>query len=387
MPASIDHKLESGDNSDQLKQEISTLKAKLTEMDKLIHDLESSELRFKSIFENSSFGNKIINSKLEIIKVNKALTDLLGYSELELLGIHILDIAHPKFIDTWSNLQKELWSHKKSFFSIETCILKKDKTELWCHVTSIIFEDKEETLGYTIIEDISGRKELESKFKEANDRHLKSQKAQQQKIFDIVIGTQEEERKRIAQSLHNNLGQMFYAVKLNLDQINLQGSNLETSEQYLKGSKKLLSECIEETRRISHELTPTVLEDFGLVGAIQNNCARLNKKVSFNCSFIGSAERLTKFRQLAVYRIVQELMLNVIKHADASYAKIIVSINPKAVFIKIEDNGKGFIVEDQTNKGLGLMHLKSRLQLLDGNLNISSVPAKGTTVNVSLPSQ
>jgi PAS domain S-box-containing protein len=387
MPASIDHKLESGDNSDQLKQEISALKAKLIEMDKLVQDLESSELRFKSIFENSSFGNKIINSKLEIIKVNKALTDLLGYSELELLGIHILDIAHPKFIDTWSNLQKELWSHKKSFFSIETCILKKDKTELWCHVTSIIFEDKEETLGYTIIEDISGRKELESKFKEANDRFLKSQKAQQQKIFDIVIGTQEEERKRIAQSLHNNLGQMFYAVKLNLDQINLQVSNLEISEQYLKGSKKLLSECIEETRRISHELTPTVLEDFGLVGAIQDNCARLSKKVSFNCSFIGSAERLTKFRQLAVYRIVQELMLNVIKHADATYAKIIVSINPKAVFIKIEDNGKGFIVDDQTNKGLGLMHLKSRLQLLDGNLNISSVPAKGTTVNVSLPSQ
>jgi len=79
-------------------------------------------------------------------------------------------------------------------------------------------------------------------------------------------------------------------------------------------------------------------------------------------------------------------MLNVIKHADASFAKVVVSIHSKAVFIKVEDNGKGFPSEDQATKGLGLRNLKSRLQLLNGNLSIASAPKKGTTINVSLPS-
>jgi PAS domain S-box-containing protein len=353
--------------------------------DKIIHDLNHIERRFRTIFERSSFGNKIINSKLEIIKVNSALITLLGYSQKELLGTQIKDIAHPDFIAPWNALQEQLWTLENETFSFEACIIKKDKSVLWCQVTSILFPDQGQTFGYTIIEDISLRKALEEQVKQTNVRNLKIQKAQQQKILDVVISTQEEERKRIANSLHNNLGQMFYGVRLHLDQVNPIMSDPEKNKSSLIKAKELLSDCINETRRISHELSPTVLEDFGLIGAIQDSCSKSSDKVNFKYLFAGISEKLHKSLEIAIYRIVQELILNVIKHAEASVVKITVTVYKAAVIIIVEDDGKGFEPNKQKDKGFGLKYLKNRLQVLKGNLKISSSTHKGTIVNVTLP--
>jgi PAS domain S-box-containing protein len=369
----------------QLKEENRVLNDKLIRMDQLVNHLEHSEHRFETIFEHSSLGNKVINSNLEIIKFNKSLTKLLGYSKEELLGMQIMDIAHPDYKAPWKALQQELWTHKKNSFSIDACIIKKDKSVLWCHITSILFYDQDQTFGYAILEDIGWRKEMEEQVKQMNLKNLKRQKEHQQKILEVVISTQEEEKKRISESLHNNLGQMFYGVRLNLDQINFllvdQGKNLVN----LNKSKELLSECIRESRRMAHELTPMILEDFGLFGAIEDTCSNLNGLVKFSCSFIGTSKKLNKSLEIAVYRIVQELILNVVKHAEASSAKIKISIHSAAVIIKVEDNGKGFEPNEEVSKGLGLRYLKSRLQLLKGNLRISSIFKQGTTVTISLP--
>lgn len=129
--------------------------------DKFLAHRKSSQTRFKTIFDQSSFGNKIIDANLCITQVNAAMVKLLGYTAEELLGTKITDIAHPDFVQDWKKLQKGLWAEKLTSFSTDTCVIRKDKQVLWCHVTSIIFEDNGNSYGYTIVEDISDRKNLE----------------------------------------------------------------------------------------------------------------------------------------------------------------------------------------------------------------------------------
>jgi two-component system sensor histidine kinase VicK len=123
---------------------------------------------------------------LKILKVNKALIKLLGYSEKELLGSRITDFVVPELAEGWKELQHELWTNETSCFVLETRIIKKNKSVLWCHVTSILLRDNDETVGYTILEDISDRKTMENDLKEANNRQLLFE----QKLLELTINIQ-----------------------------------------------------------------------------------------------------------------------------------------------------------------------------------------------------
>jgi PAS domain S-box-containing protein len=124
---------------------------------KQLHQVvEEGQLRFKTVFENSSLGNKILNLDLEILQVNKAMVDLLGYdSKQDIIGSKILDFAPDNRHSEWKYLQGQLWMKQTPSFNLETQLIKKDGTIIWCRVTSILFPDNGQTLGYTIIEDIT----------------------------------------------------------------------------------------------------------------------------------------------------------------------------------------------------------------------------------------
>jgi PAS domain S-box-containing protein len=314
-----------------LKHEISELKIRLVSSKAQQRDFlqlkrrfKDSEVRFKNIFEQSSFGNKIIDSDLKIIKVNQSLIQLIGYSEAELLGKKITDFAHPDFVKSWKKLQHELWALEKTSFVIEACMIRKDNTCIWCEATSIIFIDNGDLLGYTIIQDVTARKNLEVKLLQ-----------QQQNLMEAIINTQEEERRRIAENLHNSLGQMLYAAKIALELIKPQDiTKANENSLSIARSKSLLSECIAESRRMSHELMPKVLYDFGLKAALEEVCSQLNGRIKFNCSFLGLPLQPNRHLEIAIYRIVQELMMNVVKHSDGTSALVIVN-RQKNTFILV----------------------------------------------------
>jgi two-component system sensor histidine kinase VicK len=125
---------------------------------------EVSQQRFRTIFEHSKLGSKIIAPDLTIIQANKALQEMLGYSEKEIVGTKITIYAHPDHKKHWKELQDCLWTQKIPSFQIDTCLFKKDGATLWCSINTILFSDYEGTLGYTILEDITERKALEEKF-------------------------------------------------------------------------------------------------------------------------------------------------------------------------------------------------------------------------------
>lgn len=123
---------------------------------------DPGEARFRTVFDHSPQGNKIIDSELTIRQANPAVVAMLGLTRLdELVGHQILEFAHPDFRADWHRLQEELWTHKTPYFVLETCLVRPSGTAFWCQVTSVLFADEAGELGYTTLEDIDARKALE----------------------------------------------------------------------------------------------------------------------------------------------------------------------------------------------------------------------------------
>jgi two-component system sensor histidine kinase VicK len=131
---------------------------------------ERRQARFRTVFENSPFGQKIITPDLTIRQANQAVVDMLGCaSEADLMGHKIIEFSHPDHRADWTFLQERLWAHKLLHFTLETCLVRRDGSSFWCQVTSIRFPDGDEELGYTQLEDISDRKGLELSLKRLYD--------------------------------------------------------------------------------------------------------------------------------------------------------------------------------------------------------------------------
>lgn len=236
-----------------------------------------------------------------------------------------------------------------------------------------------------VSQDITQQKALEEKNKMLTNERRLLEKQQQKEILKATLNAQEEERERIAESLHNGLGQVLYGVKASLERLKLEDDTLfDDNLQILNRSKELLSMCIQESRRISHELMPSILEDFGLKASIKDICAQLKGKTHFHCTFSGIDIHLDKYLQLAIYRIAQELSLNIMKHADATIAYINVSIHNDEVHITAKDNGKGFRKGNNKNKGIGLKTIEQKVKLLNGTIEINTVPNQ-TVIHIQFP--
>jgi PAS domain S-box-containing protein len=136
--------------------------------------------KFNRIFELTSAASKIINADLTILKVNKALVDLLGYTEKEIEGTQILDYACPEYKEHWHHLQDALWDKKLPFFKLEACLFRKDNSYVWVNVTTILFNDQGETFGFTVLDDITYRKNFEESERQLKDALSESYRVQEE---------------------------------------------------------------------------------------------------------------------------------------------------------------------------------------------------------------
>jgi PAS domain S-box-containing protein len=371
------------EENEELRNEVASLKLQIeqtstiqNDKDRLRSEYEKSQHRFKTIFEESSVGKKIIDDQLNIIKVNKSLTRSLGYSAEELIGKRITDFSRADHVAPWKILQKELWTTDLESFSFDACLIKKDGASIWLHVTTIIIEDNGGRLGYTILEDISERKELERL------KDLFRDQEQRQQIAEAILNAQEQERWRVAERLHDSLGQLLYGIKLSLNAIKLRSNNDIAPIIY---TEKLISNCIVECRRIAHDLMPVMLAEHGLKEAVKEICRQLTGSVKFECSLIGFNTRLPEFLEVAIYRMLQEILMNIVNHADATLASVNIMADEKDVKISVEDNGKGFNAAKLEKKGIGLHTIRIKTEFLNGKLNITSEEGKGTTIFITIP--
>jgi two-component system NarL family sensor kinase len=220
--------------------------------------------------------------------------------------------------------------------------------------------------------------------KKAAAELLRLQLAQQQQLTNAVLDAQESERHRIAESLHNGLGQLLYATQLHLSSLAATAS----PQAFAEGKRKtehLLKTAIDQARTLSHQLTPNILQDFGLEVAVQDICRDFDSPQLRLHSEVRVSRSLPPSLALALYRMVQELINNVAKHAHATEASLRLVEHDGWVELQADDNGRGFDHTQPRTKGLGLNALRDRVKLLNGLLAIISSPGQGTHVNIRIP--
>ena len=211
-----------------------------------------------------------------------------------------------------------------------------------------------------------------------------------------IIRAQEEERKRIARDLHDDTIQSLITISRNLDSMisRLSKTNAEPDgfKSQLEGTWHLIEQTIKGVRAFSQDLRPSVLDDLGLVPAVEWLANRMSKNLSVktDCQIDGKVKRLPPDMELALFRIVQEALNNIAKHAKASSVLINITFRSDKLAISLRDDGKGFYppltIPDASKKGqLGIMGMKERSQLFQGKLEIYSLPGKGCTVIVEMP--
>lgn len=222
-----------------------------------------------------------------------------------------------------------------------------------------------------------------SKEKKAQ-KELLEQKKQLRNLSNHIQDLREEERKIIARELHDDLGQM--ATVLKIDIRSLKNSLVNSSIQILEKVNHTLETVdtlIYKIRKISHELRPSLLDNLGLQSALKSHCLDFEKNTGISCFFYNETldERLPQDFETALFRICQESLTNIMRHADASEVVVVLSKNDNDIVLKITDNGKGFCITTKNNT-LGLVGITERAASIKSNLTIESAIGAGTTITV-----
>lgn len=206
--------------------------------------------------------------------------------------------------------------------------------------------------------------------------------------LETIIATQEEERKRISRDLHDDIGTKLSALKLFLTSLktSVDKKQYQQVEELAGNSEQLINYTIKDVRNMLLNLSPGILEEFGFATAIESLVNQINqtKTVHFNLTMFGMNMELKKDYELTLYRITQELINNVLKHAEAKHVDLQIGYRNERIIIMIEDDGKGFDMSDHQD-GYGFKNLQTRTKLLNGNMIIDSQKGKGTSVSIEIP--
>ncbi len=212
---------------------------------------------------------------------------------------------------------------------------------------------------------------------------------EQQKKLELtqaIMDGEEQERMRLAKELHDGIGGLMSMIKLQFTNFKKSRTEIQNDHEY-NAALDLLNTASQDIRKISHALMPSALERLGLVEALEQFCGQAEKSGNLQIDFqhYGLEERLPAKMELLAYRIVQELLNNVLKYASAKEVLVQVSKHEQQLSLVVEDDGKGFDVETIKNReGIGLHSMQKRIELMGGKMDIDSAVGKGTSINIEL---
>ena len=243
-----------------------------------------------------------------------------------------------------------------------------------------------------LVEDYKSNDEISSLVYAFNEMSTKI-KTQTEKLnhersmrLSSMIDGQEIERQRLARELHDGLGQSILAIKMRLERAAT--ASTEKNKQIMEEVQMLFANTIQEIRSISNNLVPAVLNELGLADALQNLCREVTKSsgIKIDCEANAHSFKNTDKINTYLYRIAQEALNNSVKHSNASHVNLKIYISNEQVFMKIEDNGKGFKYDSNRKFcGNGLNNIKERVHLLNGEMHINTELGEGATLNVIVP--
>lgn len=209
-----------------------------------------------------------------------------------------------------------------------------------------------------------------------------------------LLFAQEDERKRISRELHDVIAQNLTGINLRLAVLKAQSStDTKVINKKIGDTQRLIEQSVEIVHRFARDLRPAVLDDLGLVPALRSCIKTFAKQTGIRVSFttVNNAVELSSAGRTVLYRVAQESLANISRHAKATQVKMKILKLNDAVCMEVHDNGRGFQVKDNgsspPNKRLGLLGMSERVEMVGGIFGVESVPSKGTTVRVEIPDE
>ena len=348
--------------------------------------LKQSEQRFRTLIRDVQVGVLLQDFDGTILMSNKSFGHMLEVEEEEIIGKKLWEI-YPTVVDEQgkflSNEEKPSYramKTKKAVNALIGILWPEENKTLWLIVNADpVLDDQNNILNIVCsFTNITERKELEQKLllETVNNQKLLTQ---------ATIDGQEKERREIGKELHDNIGQQLTTIKLYLDMAKT--SNQESSLEMILLSLHNVSDVINEIRRMSRSLMPPTLGDLGLIESINDLIESLNRTQKLEIEFDYfefDEEMLPENGRLMVFRILQEQMNNIVKHAGATKIAIVLRHTSKLMVLEIKDNGCGFEL-NTVRKGLGLANIKNRAELFGGQVEVSTAPNQGCILKVIVP--
>lgn len=341
--------------------------------------LSEEENKFNLFFNQASNIFCLLDSDLNILDINKTGLEKWHFKKEDLIGKNLLN-----FIPI---TQKKNW-HNKFIKVIKTGkSLSINKIRVFPGFGDRFIKLKAFKAGDglgLIISDITERYRAEKKL-------IKSQK-ELHNLYRNLQSIREKENKRIAREIHDELAQALTSLKIDLLWLSKKLSNNQKASllfiEKIKSMSGLIDITIKTVQRISQELRPGLLDDLGLVPAIEwyvddfQSRTEIKCKADLDCDDV----ELDPERSTTIFRIFQEALTNVARHAEANQIKIILKKNNSRLEMKIRDNGKGITEKDiSSHNSLGLIGMRERLHPFGGKLKINGIPNRGTTLSIALP--
>lgn len=348
--------------------------------------LKESEHRFRNMITDLALGVIMQDIDQNILLNNKTLLGILRITQKELTVEKLKLLMKNALRENGKEFKKDqlpmakALKTKKPVHDVVVGLMGKNNERTWLLVNCNPILDEAGNILHIIstVIDVTERKKLEQKL-------LDEKIAQQKLLTQATIDGQERERKEIGKELHDNIGQQLTTTKLYLDLAKATAD--DDTVEMVSLALKSISDVINEIRSISHSLVPQTLGDLGLVESISEliDSILVMELLQINFEHRNFNEMgIPENQKLMFYRIIQEQLNNIVKHANA--ARVTITLQSKTEFLTmvIKDDGDGFVLE-KMRKGLGLTNIKNRAELFGGTVNIIAAPGKGCTLKVLVP--
>lgn len=343
-------------------------------------NLEELRSKYFDLYDLAPVGYFTIDKNGLILEANLTGADLLGVERKRLIKNALIRFVARDFRDQFYRHRKEVLQLR----GVQTCVLKfrkKDGTQFHAQVESVAVEDDKGLFNHqrTVVVDINERKEAEENIRRLSQEVLRAQEVAHQKI---------------ASDLHDHLAQNLSGLKIGLDKLFSDELTIPDEIKHrVSNQSQLVEQMIESVRQMAYDLHPASLEDLGLVSTVRQYCEDFGERNGLESHFFSAGldqEQLDFDTKIALYRLVQEALENIKKHAAASQFTVRMSKPPGYIRLSIEDNGKGFDVAKRLpqafrERRMGLWGMKQRVAYLRGEFEINSLPQEGTRVLIKIP--
>jgi len=354
----------------------------ITERKWVAEALRRSEEKYKALFEQKLDGVCVIDENMKLLLANQAAADMFGFDSVEeLLKVNLFDHVFPEERERILKIiTKDMFENDLQQVSEFRC-RKKSGEEIWVSAVGAVIEYQGKAAGLASFTDITDRKRVEEESKKSRE--------ELRNLSTYLQSVREEERKLVAYEIHDELGQALTALKMDLSWL---VRRLPEEQKPLLEKAEAMSSLIDTTsrtvKRISSQLRPGLLDDLGLIAAIEWQAEEFQSHTGIKCQVNLEADdtALEQNCATAIFRIFQEALTNVARHAGATKVKVSLAEKAGKLVMRVRDNGTG-IAEEQISapQSFGLMVMRERARYLGGEFKVSGTQGKGTTLILSIP--